>query len=92
LALSGNQIVIDPAYTFKFSHENGATVRQIKQLTAFSPSANGKMFQPFLTGTSKARDSFFEIIKTVISAGVFVTEDVLYPELRFADDSVVPYE
>lgn len=92
LALSGNQIVIDPAYTFKFSHENGATVRQVKQLTAFSPSANGKMFQPFLTGTSKARDSFFEIIKTVISAGVFVTEDVLYPELRFADDSVVPYE
>lgn len=92
LALSGNQIVIDPAYTFKFSHENGATVRQVKQLTAFSPSANGLMFQPFLTGTSKARDSFFEIIKMVISAGVFVTEDVLYPELRFSDESVAPYE
>jgi hypothetical protein len=92
LALSGNQIVIDPAYTFKFSHENGATVRQVKQLTPFSPSVSGTMFQPFLTGTSKARDSFFEIIKTVISAGVFVTEDVLYPELRFADESIKPYE
>lgn len=92
LALSGNQIVIDPAYTFKFSHNNGATVRQVKQLTAFSPSSNGMMFQPFLTGTSKARDSFFEIIKAVISAGVFVTEDVLYPELRFSDESIAPYE
>jgi hypothetical protein len=92
LALSGNQIVIDPAYTFKFSHDNGISVRQVKQLTPFSPSANGTMFQPFLTGTSKARDSFFEIIKAVISAGVFVTEDVLYPELRFADESIKPYE
>lgn len=92
LALSGNQIVIDPAYTFKFSHENGATVRQVKQLTAFSPSTNGLMFQPFLTGTSKARDSFFEIIQMLISAGVFVAKDVLYPELRFSDESIAPYK
>jgi len=92
LALSGNQIVIDPAYTFKKSHENGATVRQVKQLKAFSPSPNGTMFQPFLTGTSKARASFFDILNSVISAGVFLTQDVLYPELRFADESIKPYE
>lgn len=92
LALSGNQIVLDPAYSFKKTHEVNATIREVKQLAAFKPSANGLMFQPFLTGTSKARASFFEILKSVISAGVFVTEDVLYPELRFADESIVPYE
>lgn len=92
LSLSGNQIIIDPAYTFKFSHKNGATVRQVKQLAAVSPLPNGKTFQPFLTGTSKARNSFFEIIKTIISAGVFVTEDVIYPELRFVDNSIAPYK
>lgn len=92
LALSGNQIVIDPSYTFNFSHKIGSTVRQVKQLSPVIPPANGLMYQPFLTGTSTARISFFELIKTVISAGVFITEDVLYPELRFSDESIKPYE
>lgn len=92
ITLSGGQIVIDPSYVFKKTHSKLATVRQVKQLLPFSPSPNGLMFQPFLTGTSKARDSFFEIIKTIISAGVFITEDVLYPELRFADESIEPYK
>jgi hypothetical protein len=92
LAVAGSQIVIDPAYNFKFSHKTGATIRQVKQLRPFNPLPNGLTFQPFLTGTSNARNSFFEILKTVVSAGVFVLEDVLYPELRFSDESVKPYE
>jgi hypothetical protein len=92
ITLSGGQIVIDPAYVFKKTHSKGATVRQVEILEPFIPSTNGLMFQPFLTGTSKARDSFFEIIKTIISAGVFVTDDVLYPKLRFADESIEPYK
>jgi len=92
ITLSGGQIVIDPAYVFKKTHSKGATVRQVKRLEPLMPAPNGLMFQPFLTGTSKARDSFFEIIKKIISAGVFVTDDVLYPELRFADESIEPYK
>lgn len=92
ITVSGNQIVIDPAYTFTKSHLSGSTIREVKQLKAVSPSENGKQFQPFLTGTSSARDSFFEILKSIISAGVFVKEDVLYPELRFSDESLKPYE
>lgn len=92
ITLSGGQIVMDPAYVFKKTHSKFSTIRQIKQLLPFAPAPNGLMFQPFLTGTSKARDNFFEIIKTIISAGVFITEDVLYPELRFADESIEPYK
>ena len=92
LALSGNQIIIDPSYAFKKTHLVGATVREVKQLEPFAPTENGRQYQPFLTGTSSARDSFFEILKSVISAGVFITEDVLFPELRFSDDSLKPYE
>ena len=92
LALSGNQIIIDPSYAFKKTHLVEATVREVKQLEPFAPTENGKQYQPFLTGTSSARDSFFEILKSVISAGVFIREDVLFPELRFSDNSVKPYE
>jgi hypothetical protein len=92
LALSGNQIVIDPSYTFQKTHQLSSTVRYVKQLEQFAPDENGKQYQPFVTGTSLARDSFFEILKSVVSAGVFIQQDVLFPELRFVDDSLNPYE
>jgi len=92
LALSGNQIVIDPSYTFQKTHQLNSTVRFVKQLERFVPDENGKQYQPFLTGTSLARDSFFEILKSIVSAGVFIQQDVLLPELRFVDDSLKPYE
>jgi len=92
LALSGDQVVIDPSYTFQKTHSIGSTIRVVKQLSPFSPNENGKQYQPFATGTSLARNSFFEILKSVVSAGVFIQEDVLFPELRFVDDSLKPYE
>lgn len=92
LALSGDQIVIDPSYTFQKTHGINSTVRVVSQLSPFSPDENGKQYQPFATGTSLARNSFFEILKSVVSAGVFIQEDVLFPELRFVDDSLKPYE
>lgn len=90
--ITNTQILIDPSYAFKFSHIPNSSIRQVKQLNPFNPTPNGLMFQPFVTGTSKARNSFFQLVKTIISAGVFVTEDVLYPELRFVDESIKPYE
>ena len=92
LALSGNQIVIDPSYTFQKTHQLNSTVRLVKQLEQFSPNENGKQYQAFATGTSLARDSFFEILKSIVSAGVFIQQDVLFPELRFVDESLKPYE
>jgi len=90
--ISSNQIIIDPSYIFTKTHLVGATVRDVKQLQAVVPKENGKQYQPFLTGTSAARASFFEILNSIISAGVFVKEDVLYPELRYSDESLKPYE
>lgn len=92
LAISENQIVIDPSYVFKNTHEISSTVRDVKQTTAVAPNTNGKTYQPFITGVAQARESFFELLKLAISAGVFVSEDVLYPELRFSDESIKPYE
>lgn len=92
LAVSENQIVIDPAYVFKNTHEIDSTTRDVKQTTPFKPNTNGKTYQPFITGVAQARESFFDLLKLAISAGVFVSEDVLYPELRFSDESIKPYE
>ena len=92
LTLSGNQIIIDPSYVFKKTHEIKATVRYVQQTEPFAPNEDGKTYQPFLTGTSLARDSFFEILKSVVSAGVFIQPDVLLPELRYADEALEPYE
>lgn len=92
LAVSENQIIIDPAYVFENTHEINSTIRVVKQITPFKPNTNGKTYQPFITGVAQARESFFDLLKLAISAGVFVTEDVLYPELRFSDESIKPYE
>lgn len=92
LSTSGNQIVIDPAYVFQKTHSSGITVRYVVQPIAYSPLQNGFDYQPFITGTTTARDTIFDIMQNLVSAGVFIEEDVILPNLRFSDQSLNPYD
>lgn len=92
LSINSSQMVIDPAYVFKQTHDIGSTVRHTPITQAYSPRNNGLDYQAFVTGTSEARDTVFALIEKVISAGVFVEKDVLLPDLRYADVTLSPYK
>lgn len=91
LSVNAGQMVIDPAYVFKNTHDIGSSVRQTPITQAYTPKLNGNDYQPFITGTTTARDTVFDLIEKVVSAGVFVEQDILLPDLRYDDDSLNPY-
>lgn len=86
------QILIDPAYRFKNSQPAGAKVSFINQDMPYDPTLTGEDFPVYITGTSAARNTMFELIRLLVATGIFVESDVLFPELRYADVSIPPFE
>jgi hypothetical protein len=85
------RMVLDPTYVLQNTHAVGVWVCRAGTLEAPSLDTYGQMFQPYLTGTSQARDKLFDIIRSIVAAGVFVDEEVLSPELEHEDPSVPLY-
>lgn len=87
-----NQIVIDPAYKFKFSHPVGDKVQFIHDTQPFTPDKFGAAYPVYITGTSQARETMFALIKSLVAAGIFIEKEVIFPDLRYDDISIVPFE
>ena len=86
-----SQILIDPAYRFKFSHSPGAQIWNVLQDQPFVPDIAGAAYPTYLTGTAQARDTLFTLLGTLTAAGIFVDFEVLFPDLRFSDPAILPY-
>lgn len=86
------QMLIDPAYRFKYSHDVGATVQYVRQNTAYRPTTTGSDYPVYLTGTAAARETMFLLVDQLVAAGVFVNKDVLYPDLRYQDPAINPFD
>jgi hypothetical protein len=85
------RMVLDPTYVLQNTHVIGAGACRCGTLEAPSLDKYGQMFQPYVTGTAQARDKLFDIIRSIVAAGVFVDEEVLKPELEHEDPSIVIY-
>lgn len=86
-----SQIVLDPSYRFKFSHDVGTNMQYIRANVPYVPTADGKDYPVYLTGTAQARNTLFTLMELIIAAGIFLEADILFPELRYADVSVEPF-
>jgi hypothetical protein len=86
-----SQILIDPAYRFKFSHSEGAQIWNVLQTQPFKPSIDGSDYPTYLTGTAQARDTLLTLLRLLVAAGVFLDFEVLFPDLRFSDTAIQPY-
>lgn len=87
-----SQILIDPAYKFKFTHQSGAKVQYIHEARAYTPDSNGKDYAFYLTGTTTSRESMFDLVKLLNATGIFVEKEVLLPDLRYDDLALMPFE
>jgi hypothetical protein len=86
------QILLDPAYRFKTTHPIGAEVQVVTALTPHASNGDGSDYPIYLTGTTAARNTMFDLIETLVAAGIFVNRDVLLPDLRYVDTSIGPFE
>lgn len=89
--ISVHQILIDPAYKFKKSHDVGANVQYIHQKQPYKPAMDGSDLPFYLTGTNEARNTLFTLIELLVAAGIFVERDIKIPELRYSDISISPF-
>lgn len=89
---SGSEIMVDPAYKFKHSHDEQTVIYKIHDKKPFEPDIFGSDYPTYLTGTSNGRNTMFVLIQTLLAHGFFVERDVVLPELRYEDPIVAPFE
>lgn len=89
--LGDSQVLIDPAYKFKFSHKPGAQIWNVLSTHPFVPNIDGRDFPAYMTGTAQARNTLLTLIQLLVAAGVFVDFEVLFPNLRFSDTAIQPF-
>ena len=86
-----SQIILDPAYRYKFSHSVGAKIQQISQNYPFTPGIDGSSYPVYLTGTAQARNTLFALLELLIASGIFLEANVLLPELLYDDVAIQPF-
>lgn len=89
---TSDQIIIDPAYKFNYSHADGVKILFIHNEISYKPTINGDDIPFYITGTTAARETLFKLAELLVAVGVFIEKDVLLPDLRYADPSINPFE
>ena len=90
--IGNTQILINPAYQFKKSHDDTSQIFYIHQSTSYEPTIDGNDYPFYITGTTNARNTLFRLVELLVAAGIFVETDVILPELRYTDPAIPPYD
>lgn len=83
-----SQILIDPSYRFKKNHPIGTQILFIRDKRAYTPTIDGSDYPWYVTGTTAARNSLFQMAELLVASGIFVEADVILPDLRYTDSSI----
>ena len=93
ISVAGNsQILIDPSYIFKYTHEIGDTVILLSSLLPFVPDQAGMAYPAYLTDTAVARSTLELLLQDISACGILLDFEVKFPALRYSDVSIPPYE
>ena len=83
---------LDPTYVFVNTHSIGTQVAVVGTMAAPTIDIQGLHYQPYITGIAEARNTLFDILRDIVAAGVFVEEEVIYPQLRNEDPMLTIYD
>lgn len=90
--LNPSQIILDPAYVFKFNHDTNCQIQNVVSLEKFTPQDDGYDYPLYITGVVQARNFFFSLLRQIVAAGIFISEEIDYPDLRYRDPSLQPFD
>jgi len=90
--IGNTQILINPAYQFKKSHDSTSQIFYIHESVPYEPTIDGYDYPFYITGTTNARNTLFRLVELLVAAGIFVETDVILPDLRYTDPAIPPYD
>lgn len=86
-----SQIILDPSYRFKKTHEIGAQIQYIHDTIPFQPGLDGKAYPFYITGSAQARNTLFTLLELLTALGIFLEADVQLPDLLYSDTAIEPF-
>lgn len=86
-APNNTTLVIDPSYIFQHNHGIGSGVTSLNNLGPHIMSGLGTEYPPYITNPSDVRVTLEGLIRSVVSAGIFIEFLVRYPDQLY---SVLP--
>lgn len=86
-----SQFIVDPAYVFQNTHPPGSQVQIVRSRSIYNVRDLGEDYPAYITGTAATRDFFFDLVRSIVAVGVFLREDIAFPELRYSDSAIEPY-
>lgn len=78
-----NSLQMDPAYTFKFTHNIGDAVTMIRRKGAHVMSGSAAEYPLYITDPGIARETLKAVMTEVKSVGIFIDFIVRYPQLLY---------
>ena len=80
---TANSLQMDPAYTFKFTHDIGDAVTVIRRKGAHVMSGSAAEYPLYITDPGIARETLKAVMTEVKSVGIFINFIVRYPQLVY---------
>lgn len=82
-------ILIDPGYTFQFTHLVGSEVNLLRpnQTAPYKPRRDGTDLAIYLTSPSNSRQIVQNLLKSLAAAGIVINFLILLPEYRYILDN-----
>jgi hypothetical protein len=74
---------MDPAYTFKFTHNIGDAVTMIRRKGAHVMSGSAAEYPLYITDPGIARETLKAVMTEVKSVGIFIDFIIRYPQLLY---------
>ena len=78
-----NSLQMDPAYTFKFTHNIGDAVTMIRRKGAHVMSGSAAEYPLYITDPGIARETLKAVMTEVKSVGIFIDFIIRYPQLLY---------
>jgi hypothetical protein len=72
-------LVLDPSYSFKYSHDSLSDVTVLSDSKAYQPQEDGTDYGVYLTGTADGRIFAEELIRSIVAVGIRLEIIIIYP-------------
>lgn len=83
-APTNTTVIVDPSHIFLHNHSIGSSVTSLNNLGPHIMSGQGTEYPPYITNPSEVRVTLEELIRSVVSAGIFIDFLIRYPDQLYS--------
>jgi hypothetical protein len=72
-------LILDPSYTFKYTHDIGTDITLLSDTRAYEPAPDGSDYGFYVTGTSEGRIFAADLMTQITALGINLQITIIYP-------------